>query len=72
VFISLEDEHGDVQVICHRAIWEKYRQTMMGARLMGVKGRWQRADGVCNLIAGYLEDRTDMLGALKTKSRNFH
>ncbi|MDR7270114.1 error-prone DNA polymerase [Pelomonas saccharophila] len=72
VFISLEDEHGDVQVICHRAIWEKYRQAMMGARLMGVKGRWQRADGVCNLIAGYLEDRTDMLGALKTKSRNFH
>lgn len=43
----------------------------MGSQLLAVKGRWQRAEGVCNLIAGYLEDRTDLLGGLKTQSRNF-
>lgn len=70
-FISLEDETGDVQVIVHRAIWERQRQVMLNAKLLGVKGVWQRDGDVMNLIAGFLVDLTPMLGRLRTGSRDF-
>lgn len=70
-FISLEDETGDVQSIVHRAIWERQRQVMLNARLLGVKGVWQRDGEVMNLIAGFLVDLTPMLGRLRTASRDF-
>ncbi|UXH79710.1 error-prone DNA polymerase [Roseateles amylovorans] len=72
VFISLEDESGDIQVIVHRALWQRQRQVMLNARLMGVRGRWQRHGEVRNLIAGHLEDLTPLLGRLRTESRDFH
>ena len=72
IFISLEDETGDIQVIVHRDLWAKQRQVMLHARLMGVRGRWQRSGAVRNLVAGHLEDLTPMLGRLRTESRDFH
>ncbi|KAI1697379.1 error-prone DNA polymerase [Ditylenchus destructor] len=71
IFISLEDETGDIQVIVHRDLWAKQRQVMLHARLMGVRGRWQRSGAVRNLVAGHLEDLTPMLGRLRTESRDF-
>lgn len=71
IFISLEDETGEVQVVVHKAIWERQRQETLNSRLLAVKGTWQRVDGVSNLIAGYLEDLTPLLGGLKTKRREF-
>ena len=72
IFISLEDETGDIQVIVHRALWQRQRHVMLHARLMAVKGKWQRSGEVRNLIAGHLEDLTPMLGRLRTESRDFH
>ncbi|WP_416761211.1 error-prone DNA polymerase [Roseateles sp. So40a] len=72
IFISLEDETGDIQVIVHRALWQRQRDVMLHSRLMGVKGKWQRSGDVRNLIAGHLEDLTPMLGRLRTESRDFH
>ena len=72
IFISLEDETGDIQVIVHRDLWAKQRQVMLHARLMAVRGRWQRSGAVRNLVAGHLEDLTPMLGRLRTESRDFH
>jgi len=70
-FISLEDETGEIQIIVHRATWERQRKEMVGARLLPVKDTWQRNRGTTSLIAGYLEDLTPMLGKLKTASRDF-
>ncbi len=72
IFISLEDESGDIQVIVHRTLWQRQRQVMLQARLLGVRGRWQCKGEVRNLIAGHLEDLTPLLGRLKTDSRDFH
>ncbi|RZI62962.1 MAG: error-prone DNA polymerase [Rubrivivax sp.] len=72
IFISLEDETGDIQVIVHRALWQRQRHVMLHSRLMAVKGKWQRSGDVRNLIAGHLEDLTPMLGRLRTESRDFH
>lgn len=71
VFISLEDETGDIQVIVHKAVWERQRRVMVSSRLLEVRGTWQVADGVANLIAGYMEDLTPMLGGLRTMRRDF-
>ncbi|WP_457393723.1 hypothetical protein [Roseateles sp. P5_E1] len=37
IFISLEDETGEVQVIVHRAIWERQRQETLSSRLLAVR-----------------------------------
>ena len=72
MFISLEDEDGDIQVIVRREIWERQRVVALNAKLLAVKGTWQREGEVRNIVAGYLEDLTPLLGELKTASRDFH
>ena len=71
VFVSLEDEHGSTQVIVWKHVKEAQRQVLLGARLLAVKGRWQREGAVCNLIAHRLVDLSPMLGRLATESRDF-
>ena len=72
VFVSLEDETGVVQVIVWQRIRERQRAVLTGARLLAVRGVWQREGEVCNLIAGHLEDLTPLLNGLSTVSRDFH
>lgn len=72
VFVSLEDETGDVQVIIWPSLKEKQRAEMLRSKLLAVYGRWQRKAGVANLIAQELEDLSSMLGGLSTTSRDFH
>jgi error-prone DNA polymerase len=71
VFVSLEDEHGSVQVIVWKSLREKQRQELLASRLMGVYGCWQVANDVCNLIADTLFDLTPLLGRLGSQSRDF-
>jgi error-prone DNA polymerase len=74
MFISLEDETGAVQVICHKRMKDEQRGPLLQSRLMGVHGTWQREGDVMNLIAGRIEDLTPLLGRLadSATSRNFH
>jgi error-prone DNA polymerase len=71
-FVSLEDEAGVVQVIVWPDLGEAQRRELMGSRLMVVEGKWEWANGVGNLIAERLTDRTAWLGELQTHSRDFH
>jgi error-prone DNA polymerase len=71
MFVSLEDETGSVQVIVWPAIKEKMRGPLLRSRLMAVRGTWQREGDVRNLIAGFVEDLTPLLGELATASRDF-
>jgi error-prone DNA polymerase len=72
VFVTLEDETGNVNVIVWRHMVERQRKALLGARLMGVHGRVERASGVVHLIADRLSDHSALLGALAVKSRDFH
>jgi error-prone DNA polymerase len=72
VFVSLEDEHGTVQVIVWKSVRERQRQELMNAKLLGVYGTWQREGEVRNLIAQRLVDLTHWLGRLAAPSRDFH
>jgi error-prone DNA polymerase len=71
-FITLEDESGQVNVIVWERTAQAHREALLGARLLEVHGRLQHAEGVTHLIAQRLLDRTGLLGALVTRSRDFH
>jgi error-prone DNA polymerase len=71
VFVSLEDESGDVQVIIWPTLKEKQRPEMLRSKLLAVYGHWQRKGRVANLIAHELQDLSSMLGGLSTASRDF-
>ncbi|KAF1003415.1 MAG: Error-prone DNA polymerase [Luteibacter sp.] len=71
-FITLEDEHGPVNVVVWRQVAERQRRIYLEARLLAVEGQWQQMDGVCHLVAHRLIDLTGMLATLDTRSRDFH
>ncbi|MNO10037.1 error-prone DNA polymerase [compost metagenome] len=48
------------------------RRALLESRLMAVRGRWERVDGVEHLIAGDLYDLSELLGELQVESRDFH
>jgi error-prone DNA polymerase len=72
VFVTLEDETGNTNVIVWRDLGDRQRRELLGARLMAVYGKVEREGIVVHLVAGHLVDLSPMLGALETRSRDFH
>lgn len=72
IFVTLEDEHGVVNVVVWPHLAARQRKALLGARLLSVRGRWEHVDGVQHLIAAQLRDMSDWLGDLNTPSRDFH
>ncbi len=84
VFVTLEDETGNINVIVWKSLREAQRAELLKSRLMAVYGTWQRGDGkpaeashpgsseVRHLIAKRLRNLTPLLGELGTASRDFH
>ncbi|MGZ7179037.1 error-prone DNA polymerase [Burkholderia gladioli] len=62
LFITLEDETGQTNVIVWPALLEKYRREALGASLLAVYGVWQTEGKVHHLVAKELRDRTELLG----------
>jgi error-prone DNA polymerase len=71
MFMSLEDESGMVNVIVWPAVLERQRRQALGASLLAVYGVWQSEGEVRHLVAQYLVDMSEWLGALYTESRDF-
>ncbi|MBA1202744.1 error-prone DNA polymerase [Pseudomonas capeferrum] len=71
-FVTLEDEFGMVNVVVWRDLAERQRRTLVGSRLMKVRGRLEYESGVCHLIARRLEDISQLLEGLDVRSRDFH
>lgn len=72
IFVTLEDEDGQVNLVVRPQILERQRREVLASRLLGAYGTWQSQSGVQHLIVGRLIDLTPMLGELETTSRNFH
>ncbi len=64
VFLTLEDEFS----VCNAVIWpdvlEAHRATVMGARLMLIRGRVQRSGDIIHVVASRIEDKTFWLTSL--------
>ena len=61
VFMTLEDETGVGNCVVWPKTLERYRKTVMQARLMLVTGRIQRHESIVHVVATALEDRSDWL-----------
>jgi error-prone DNA polymerase len=71
IFVTLEDETGHVNLVVWSRIADRHRKTLLGARLLGVRGRLQRAGEVLHVVVERLEDRSALLGTLAAPARNF-
>ncbi len=72
IFVTLEDEHGMINVIVWPHVALRRRRALLESRLLAVRGRWERVDGVEHVIAGDLYDLSELLGELQVESRDFH
>jgi error-prone DNA polymerase len=72
IFVTLEDETGNVNVVVWRKLGERQRPELLGARLLGVQGVIERDGEVVHLLARRLLDYSGMLGPLSAPSRDFH
>lgn len=72
VFVTLEDETGNVNAIVWPDLARRQRIELIQSRLLGIYGVWQRHDGSCHLIARRLVNLDHLLGDLETRSRDFH
>jgi error-prone DNA polymerase len=71
MFVTIEDETGNVNVIIWPSIQERFRQETLGASLLAVYGTWQCEGEVRHLVAQRLVDLSHLLGGLTAVSRNF-
>ncbi len=71
VFLTLEDETGNSNVVVWPRIQERFRQALMSSQLLLVKGTLECRDNVTHIIAGALFDHSEQLRELHIKSRDF-
>jgi error-prone DNA polymerase len=72
VFVTLEDETGQANVVVWKSVAEAWRRPLLGARLLEIAGRIQREGPVVHLVAERMADRSALLGRLDVRSRDFH
>jgi error-prone DNA polymerase len=72
IFITLEDETGQINVVVWRDVSEKQRRPLLAASLLGVEGILEREGEVTHLIAEHLTDYSTLIGNLDVHSRDFH
>ncbi len=70
-FVTLEDETGHVNLIVWKQVAQDFRQALLNARLMGIRGELQKEGEVIHVIARQLVDHSEMLGNLLVTSRDF-
>src|SRR5205085_11920356 len=64
IFMTLEDETGIANTIVWQRMFEMYRPTVIGARLVAVTGPLQNASGVIHVVMEKIEDLTPLLRRL--------
>lgn len=64
VFMTIEDETGVANAVVWPTMLERYRKTVMQARLIVITGRIQRHEDIIHVVATRLEDRSGWLALL--------
>ncbi|MGV6807673.1 MAG: error-prone DNA polymerase [bacterium] len=72
VFLTLEDETGNINVIVWKTLQERFRRPLLSGKLLIIKGVMECKNEVIHVIAGEIIDGSDALADLSIKSRDFH
>ncbi len=70
-FVTLEDEHGMINVVVWQDLAERQRKILVSSQLMQVFGKFEFQKGVRHVIAQRLFDLTPLLTGLDVRSRDF-
>jgi error-prone DNA polymerase len=70
IFLTLEDETGNANVIVMPQIYEEYRQAVLEPKFIRVSGTVQNQDGIVHLKAEHIEALT--VTAAQMASHDFH
>ena len=68
VFLTLEDEFGVSNIIVWPNIFKKFRNQVIGGRMLKITGKLQREDNVTHITANYIEDISIMLDELLSEN----
>ncbi len=72
IFMTLEDETGNINVILWKSVQERFREQILTGRILYIKGTLEHQHGVANVVAAYIEQHDNALPSLKSRSRDFH
>ncbi len=72
LFLTLEDETGNFNVVVWKYLQERYRQPLLSGKLLQINGVIERDNHVIHIIAGEIFDYSHALEKLALKSRDFH
>ncbi|HTF95275.1 MAG TPA: error-prone DNA polymerase [Cellvibrio sp.] len=77
MFVTLEDETGNINVIVWQQTQAHFREPLLNAQLLLIKGVLEinatdSETPVIHLVAGHLQDYTHCLQSLNINSRDFH
>lgn len=68
-FMSLEDETGVANVVCHPNVWDRHNRVARDSGALLIRGQVERTGEVVNIVAKQIARLP--LG-VKTRSRDFH
>jgi error-prone DNA polymerase len=71
IFITLEDETGNVNVVVWPRLWEKQRAEIIAASVLAVDGVLETDGEVHHLIADRVHDFSELAAGLASRSRDF-
>jgi error-prone DNA polymerase len=79
LFLTLEDETGNANIVIWTSVLERYRPALLQGQLLRIKGVVEREKAVIHVVAGHVQDCTDLIFNLVdekvsvalTKSRDF-
>ena len=72
VFITLEDETGQANIIVWPAIFNRFHRAARNAAGLIVQGRLQRLGEIIHVVAHRISDMAAYMPVLKRQSRDFH
>jgi error-prone DNA polymerase len=64
MFMTIEDETGVTNLVIWQAVFEKFRRVVLGAGLIGVRGRVQREGEVIHIVAHQMHDLSAELASV--------
>jgi error-prone DNA polymerase len=71
MFITLEDETANANLIVRPSVFEKNRRTILSASMLGCRGKVQREGEVIHLIAEHVQDMTAELKTISELDQAF-
>jgi error-prone DNA polymerase len=70
-FVTLEDETGTANLIIRQDVWQRFYRVARTATAYLAQGRLQREGGVIHVLVSKLEDLSELLRGLESRSRDF-